>query len=274
MSRFWVHSQESCSKHDVSRWHLDVIIPKSFRSINKACHSGGSAHLCGKYVSLPPPSSSWEKHFKVVLTIVQPSHAPLIVFYKDLGPHKLIPVVRLLLLCIQCLMNYPLVPTHISLELCMHHNGLIPIPNKDHADPNSYRPIALTSCLCKIIERMINTRFIWYLEKSGILDRGQCGFRKHCSTMDHLVSLEICPGCLCTETTGSWSLLRPGEGLLINLAVWYHQRHAQDRPQRLIACLCSRVSSRPPNSSQNRHHNSTQKKVSQLVVYWLLHALG
>ena len=66
----------------------------------------------------------------------------------------------------------------------------IPKPNKDHADPNSYRPIALTSCLCKILEHMINTRFIWYLEKSGILDRSQCGFRKHRSTVDHLVSLE------------------------------------------------------------------------------------
>ena len=66
----------------------------------------------------------------------------------------------------------------------------IPKPNKDHADQNSYRPIALTSCLCKILERMINTRFIWYLEKSGILDRSQCGFREHRSTVDHLVSLE------------------------------------------------------------------------------------
>ena len=34
----------------------------------------------------------------------------------------------------------------------------IPKPGKDHAEPTNYRPIALTSCLCKTLERMINKR--------------------------------------------------------------------------------------------------------------------
>ena len=31
----------------------------------------------------------------------------------------------------------------------------IPKPAKDASDPNNYRPIALTSCLCKVMEHMI-----------------------------------------------------------------------------------------------------------------------
>ena len=66
----------------------------------------------------------------------------------------------------------------------------IPKPNKDHTDPLSYRSIALTSCLCKVLERMINTLLIWNLEKHRILDRSLCSFRKYRSTTDHLVNLE------------------------------------------------------------------------------------
>ena len=47
--------------------------------------------------------------------------------------------------------------------------SLILKANKDHIDPLTYRPIALKSCLYKVMEPMINTRFIRHLEKSGIL---------------------------------------------------------------------------------------------------------
>ena len=66
----------------------------------------------------------------------------------------------------------------------------IPKPGKDQSDPNNYRPIALTSCLCKTMERMVFERFVWRLESVNALDYVQCGFRKHRSTIDHLVRFE------------------------------------------------------------------------------------
>ena len=66
----------------------------------------------------------------------------------------------------------------------------IPKPNKDLSNPTNYRPIALTSCICKTMERLVNNRLIWILEKNKILDKHQCGFRKNRSTIDQLVRME------------------------------------------------------------------------------------
>ena len=66
----------------------------------------------------------------------------------------------------------------------------IPKPGKDHTDPYNYRPIALTSCVCKTMERMINERPKWYLESKNIITEFQSGFRQHRRTTDHLISFE------------------------------------------------------------------------------------
>ena len=44
-------------------------------------------------------------------------------------------------------------------------------PGKAQKDPNNYRPIALTSCLCKIMERMLIHRLTWFLQGKNIITK-------------------------------------------------------------------------------------------------------
>jgi ribonuclease HI/exonuclease III len=75
---------------------------------------------------------------------------------------------------------------------CWREAIVIPIlkPDKDKLTATNYRPIALTSCVCKLFERMVNQRLMWYLESHNFLSNDQCGFRRYRSTLDHLVRLE------------------------------------------------------------------------------------
>lgn len=66
----------------------------------------------------------------------------------------------------------------------------IPKPGKDSSIPLNYRPIALTSCMMKLLEKIVNTRLVWFLEKGGHLTPFQYGFRRSRSTTDALVQLE------------------------------------------------------------------------------------
>ena len=78
-----------------------------------------------------------------------------------------------------------------SMPTAWKHALIIPVlkPNKMKNDPASYRPIALTSNFCKLMERMIVMRLNWYLEKSNLLNVFQSGFRKNRNTVDQLLRL-------------------------------------------------------------------------------------
>ena len=63
-------------------------------------------------------------------------------------------------------------------------------PGKDPTIPESYRPIALTSCVCKLMEKMVNGRLMHVLGKSNVISPYQYGFRKMRSCEDTLARVE------------------------------------------------------------------------------------
>ena len=68
-----------------------------------------------------------------------------------------------------------------------NHNNANSKSRKKSSDNQNHKPISLTSCLCKIMERMVNDGLVWYQESNGLISRLQCGFRNKRSTTDHLI---------------------------------------------------------------------------------------
>ena len=68
---------------------------------------------------------------------------------------------------------------------------MIPIlkKGKDPKKANSYRPVSLTSCVVKTMERIVNERLKWYLETENLLAPEQAGFRQFRSTEDQATYL-------------------------------------------------------------------------------------
>ena len=60
-------------------------------------------------------------------------------------------------------------------------------PGKDPGCVQSYRPISLTSCVGKVLEKVVNCRLVQVLEFRNLLPDEQNGFRKMRSTTDSLV---------------------------------------------------------------------------------------
>jgi ribonuclease HI len=55
--------------------------------------------------------------------------------------------------------------------------------------PSSYRPIALTSHLGKLYERVVKNRLVYFLEENNVIPNSQAGFRKNRSCIEHVVHL-------------------------------------------------------------------------------------
>ena len=60
---------------------------------------------------------------------------------------------------------------------------------KSYHDPGAYRPISLTSYLCKCMERIVTTRLYGFIEHFKLLDKEQEGFRRFRGTQDALLRL-------------------------------------------------------------------------------------
>ena len=63
----------------------------------------------------------------------------------------------------------------------------VPKHGKDNTNPNSYRHIALTSCICKTLERMIDERLVWVPRNKKYNYRIPEWFQHQRSTNDHVV---------------------------------------------------------------------------------------
>lgn len=70
---------------------------------------------------------------------------------------------------------------------------LIPVlkPNKVRHKAESYRPVALTSCMGKTFEQLIKQRLEFYIESNSLLPSNQFGFRRGCSTRDSISHLQL-----------------------------------------------------------------------------------
>ena len=58
---------------------------------------------------------------------------------------------------------------------------------KDRRDPTSYRPIALTSCVARVMEKILNGRIFDYLKKRSLIYEHQSGFQRNHSTVTVLL---------------------------------------------------------------------------------------
>ncbi|XP_047041608.1 uncharacterized protein LOC124645775 isoform X1 [Helicoverpa zea] len=125
---------------------------------------------------------------------------------------------------------------------------IIPIlkPGKNPKDSSSYRPIALSSVLAKIMENLIKNRLEWFLESKGILSPSQFGFRRGMGTLD---SLSI----FVSDVRIAFSKNESVVGVFLDVASAYdnvqlpllrQKMHQLSVPVRLVNIICNMLMSR------------------------------
>ena len=67
--------------------------------------------------------------------------------------------------------------------------SMLPKPKKDKKNPANYRPLSLTSCLGKCLEKIVTKRIYTWAESNNKINKQQNGFRKGRSTNDSLFKL-------------------------------------------------------------------------------------
>lgn len=170
------------------------LLGKHFANISSAAHySNEFQHVRMNTIVLPPLSNNTES-FNLPFTLREMENALTKSSLTSPGEddiryemimHLSIEAKELLLRTFNGIWKDHILPTswHESIISPLHKQG------KDPELVQSYRPIALTSCLCKLFERMANNRLVWYLETKDLLSNRQFGFRKNRSTLDPLLLL-------------------------------------------------------------------------------------
>merc|ERR1712035_103855 len=131
---------------------------------------------------------------------------------------------------------------------CWKYARIQPVPKKgDRSNPSSYRPIALTSCLTKAFESILNRKILKHLSTHNLLSDHQYGFCKGRSTGDLLAFL-----------TDFWSSSLRDFGETFSIAldiskafdrVWHKSLISKLSSYGLYPSLCSFISSFLSNRS-------------------------
>ena len=97
--------------------------------------------------------------------------------------------ILLLLPCFQRLFNFIL--NSGKYQKLWSHGLILPIYKSDNAqDSCYYRSIAITSCLAKLFNRLMNKRLTSFLTENGIICDEQIGFCHRSQTSNHIFKLK------------------------------------------------------------------------------------